>query len=270
MQSQSSPIYDAFPVDFTLDLNGKVRAKETCVLTAHTRPQRHPRIPRKLKPLAPSIHSIFPRSADRRGSPRSQWPTPFTAAHPFTPAGGRECNCGGREHTTLEQLCDTAVDPSSNPHLRPLHASISRSATKSPSLPPALPLFLSQHDRNFRWSPPPAHCTPPFPCDADARDNPRPPPHQAVASPVPLQRNEWEAVALLPFIDEQRLLSAVKSIDPDTELTPEERERNEQATDLVFAPGDGLGVRAPPRAPVAAAIAAAAAEAAAADAAKAR
>jgi hypothetical protein len=80
-------------------------------------------------------------------------------------------------------------------------------------------------------------------------------------------------VALLPFIDEKRLLSAVKSIDPDTELTPEERERNQQATDLVFAPGDGEGVRAPPRAPVAAAIAAAAAAAgtvAGAEAAKAR
>jgi 5'-3' exonuclease len=25
MQSTTSPIYDAFPVDFTLDLNGKVR-----------------------------------------------------------------------------------------------------------------------------------------------------------------------------------------------------------------------------------------------------
>jgi hypothetical protein len=70
-------------------------------------------------------------------------------------------------------------------------------------------------------------------------------------------------VALLPFIDEHRLLSAVKSIDPETQLTLEERERNQQATDLVFAPGDSKGVRAPPRAPVAAAMAAAAAEAAA-------
>eukprot|EP00166_Cyanidium_caldarium_P002116 ctg_2144.g545 len=33
------------------------------------------------------------------------------------------------------------------------------------------------------------------------------------------KRNAWEAVVLLPFIDERRLLSAVNAIDPDIELT---------------------------------------------------
>lgn len=48
------------------------------------------------------------------------------------------------------------------------------------------------------------------------------------------KRAEWEAVALLPFIDEQRLLSAVHAIDESGELTEAERTRNINRRDVYF------------------------------------
>mmetsp|Transcript_73418 Transcript_73418/g.122681 ORF Transcript_73418/g.122681 Transcript_73418/m.122681 type:complete len:280 (+) Transcript_73418:1-840(+) len=50
------------------------------------------------------------------------------------------------------------------------------------------------------------------------------------------KRAEWEAIALLPFIDEERLLAAVANIDPLTQLSDEERKRNIRGTDTVFEP----------------------------------
>ncbi len=49
------------------------------------------------------------------------------------------------------------------------------------------------------------------------------------------KRNDWEAIALLPFIDEKRLLSAIDAIDP-ADLTDEERRRNQRAEDIVYIP----------------------------------
>ena len=48
------------------------------------------------------------------------------------------------------------------------------------------------------------------------------------------KKQDWEAIALLPFIDEQRLLDAVESIDADAALTPAERARNVLGEDIVF------------------------------------
>jgi len=52
------------------------------------------------------------------------------------------------------------------------------------------------------------------------------------------KRNEWEAIALLPFIDEERLLAAIGAIDPQTELSEAERARNKNSEDLVYSPSD--------------------------------
>ena len=41
------------------------------------------------------------------------------------------------------------------------------------------------------------------------------------------KRNSWEAIVIVPFIDEDRLLSAVSKIDNETELTPTEQIRNQ-------------------------------------------
>ena len=48
------------------------------------------------------------------------------------------------------------------------------------------------------------------------------------------KRAEWEAVALLPFIDEVRLLSAVRQIDESGVLTDEERQRNINRRDVYY------------------------------------
>ena len=48
------------------------------------------------------------------------------------------------------------------------------------------------------------------------------------------KRADWEAVALLPFIDEQRLLTAIEEIDP--QLTDVERSRNVLGDDLYYTP----------------------------------
>ena len=48
------------------------------------------------------------------------------------------------------------------------------------------------------------------------------------------KRAEWEAVAMLPFIDEVRLLDAVAAIDD--ELTDVERARNILGDDLIYSP----------------------------------
>ncbi|KAK4535555.1 hypothetical protein CDCA_CDCA05G1580 [Cyanidium caldarium] len=53
------------------------------------------------------------------------------------------------------------------------------------------------------------------------------------------KRNAWEAVVLLPFIDERRLLSAVNAIDPDIELTVEERLRDTIGQHTVFEARSG-------------------------------
>jgi len=50
------------------------------------------------------------------------------------------------------------------------------------------------------------------------------------------KRNEWEATALLPFIDEDRLLTAIRAIDHEKELTEDERARNLFKTDRTFLP----------------------------------
>ena len=48
------------------------------------------------------------------------------------------------------------------------------------------------------------------------------------------KRNPWEAVNLLPFIDEQKLKSAVAEYCGEGKITEEERQRNEFGVDLVF------------------------------------
>lgn len=48
------------------------------------------------------------------------------------------------------------------------------------------------------------------------------------------KRNDWEAVVLLPFVDEQLLLNAIKSI-PVSELAREEVERNQLGQSIVFS-----------------------------------
>ena len=50
------------------------------------------------------------------------------------------------------------------------------------------------------------------------------------------KRAEWEAVALLPFIDEVRLLGATKAIDASEGLTEAERARNVIGHDLYYNP----------------------------------
>eukprot|EP00056_Hartaetosiga_gracilis_P020841 m.21565 g.21565 ORF g.21565 m.21565 type:complete len:1259 (+) comp8733_c0_seq2:76-3852(+) len=46
------------------------------------------------------------------------------------------------------------------------------------------------------------------------------------------KRNEWEAVVLIPFIDEHRLLSAMRSVEGD--LNDEERSRNSRSVPRLF------------------------------------
>ncbi|KAI0557848.1 5'-3' exoribonuclease [Gracilaria domingensis] len=48
------------------------------------------------------------------------------------------------------------------------------------------------------------------------------------------KRNDWEAVVLLPFVDEERLLAAIRSI-PLSEINEEERKRNELGPSLVYS-----------------------------------
>ena len=50
------------------------------------------------------------------------------------------------------------------------------------------------------------------------------------------KRAEWEAVALLPFIDEKRLLTAVEAIDASGGLTDAEHARNQLGYDLYYTP----------------------------------
>ena len=50
------------------------------------------------------------------------------------------------------------------------------------------------------------------------------------------KRAEWEAVALLPFIDETRLLGALREIDEKGLLTEEERQRNIIGYDVYYPP----------------------------------
>lgn len=47
------------------------------------------------------------------------------------------------------------------------------------------------------------------------------------------KRNEWEAVVLLPFVDETRLLRAIESI-PLNSLTSEEKQRNKHGSSFVY------------------------------------
>ena len=49
---------------------------------------------------------------------------------------------------------------------------------------------------------------------------------------LPLAQNAWQGVALLPFVDEKRLLAAVTPLYD--KLTEEERLRNESGNDLLF------------------------------------
>ena len=53
------------------------------------------------------------------------------------------------------------------------------------------------------------------------------------------KRAEWEAVALLPFIDEGRLLAAVRQIDESGALTEEENRRNVLGEDVYYSPPQG-------------------------------
>ena len=53
------------------------------------------------------------------------------------------------------------------------------------------------------------------------------------------KRAEWEAVALLPFIEASRLLNAVKDIDEAGGLTEEEVNRNVLREDLYYPPSEG-------------------------------
>lgn len=48
------------------------------------------------------------------------------------------------------------------------------------------------------------------------------------------KRNSWEAVVIVPFIDEKRLLAEVNSIDKENELTEVERKRDELGPEYWF------------------------------------
>lgn len=52
------------------------------------------------------------------------------------------------------------------------------------------------------------------------------------------KRNSWEAVVIVPFIDENRLLSAINNIDRSKEFTPEEHKRNELGEEAWFRAKD--------------------------------
>jgi 5'-3' exoribonuclease 1 len=52
------------------------------------------------------------------------------------------------------------------------------------------------------------------------------------------KRNVWEAVVIIPFIDEARLLAEVGKIDRERDLTAEERARDIQGTDHWFCASD--------------------------------
>lgn len=56
------------------------------------------------------------------------------------------------------------------------------------------------------------------------------------------KKNAWEGIALLPFIDEQRLLAACSAIDASS-LSLAERERNHlgHAHDLVYLAPNEVG-----------------------------
>ena len=56
------------------------------------------------------------------------------------------------------------------------------------------------------------------------------------------KRAEWEAIALLPFIDEARLLSAVRAIEESGQLTEAERARNAHGEDLYWLPAESASV----------------------------
>lgn len=52
------------------------------------------------------------------------------------------------------------------------------------------------------------------------------------------KRNSWEAVAIIPFIDEKRLLAEVNAIDKEKEFTSSERKRDELGVEYWFHPED--------------------------------
>lgn len=52
------------------------------------------------------------------------------------------------------------------------------------------------------------------------------------------KRNTWEAVVIVPFIDEKRLLTEVDAINLDKELTEEEKRRNKMGTENWFHASD--------------------------------
>lgn len=52
------------------------------------------------------------------------------------------------------------------------------------------------------------------------------------------KRNSWEAIVLIPFIDEKRLLAEVRKIEPQNMLTAQERERDLTGKDHWFLASD--------------------------------
>lgn len=52
------------------------------------------------------------------------------------------------------------------------------------------------------------------------------------------KRNTWEAVVIIPFIDEERLLNEVRKIDREKEMTEQERARDVQGVDHWFKSAD--------------------------------
>lgn len=52
------------------------------------------------------------------------------------------------------------------------------------------------------------------------------------------KRNDWEAIIIVPFINEQRLLQHVAAIDADSALTREEKERDVTGSDAWFRAAD--------------------------------
>jgi hypothetical protein len=66
---------------------------------------------------------------------------------------------------------------------------------------------------------PPTHPRPPFPLT----------PH-----PIPIQRNPWEGITLIPFIKESEMLDAITEHCPESALSPDERRRNAFGTEWVF------------------------------------
>lgn len=55
------------------------------------------------------------------------------------------------------------------------------------------------------------------------------------------KRAEWEGVVLIPFIDQARLLAASASV-PSSVLSPNERERNQLGSIMVFEHDPGANM----------------------------